>query len=169
MANFDEAVAFVLENEGGYSDNANDAGGKTNFGISSLLLYALKGKYGNDVSKITLAQAKDIYYKEFWLKAPFTSLWNQRIANYVFDCCIMHGIDTGITILQRAVWAVLGYRYIEDDGFMGAKTLAAVQQAGFLLTYSLAAERANYCRTLALTNHKNTEFLNGWLKRCYRI
>ena len=168
MANFDEALTFVLANEGGFSDNPNDRGGRTNHGISSALLSRLKG-YPRDPKDLSFAQVRDIYYKEFWLKAPFTSLWNQRIANYIFDCCVLHGIGTGIEITQRAVWSVLGYQFLKDDGVMGTKTLAAIQQAGYLLMYAIVVERAAYCRLLCIKDNEQREFLNGWLKRCYRI
>lgn len=169
MANFDEALTFVLANEGGLVDNPNDHGGRTNFGISNALLKNLKGDYPADAKDLTFSQARDIYYKEFWLKAPFTSLWNQRITNYIFDCCVLHGIGTGIEIAQRAVWGVLGYQFVKDDGVLGNKTLAAIQQAGFLLMYAIQVERAAYCRLLCVKDPEQKEFLNGWLKRCFRI
>ena len=34
MADGKEAIAFVLLNEGGFVDNANDPGGTTNYGLS---------------------------------------------------------------------------------------------------------------------------------------
>jgi hypothetical protein len=34
---------------------------------------------------------------------------------------------------------------------------------------ALMAEHAGFCRLLAEIRPKDREFLNGWLKRCYRF
>ena len=41
MADFKQAIAKVLKNEGGYVDNPNDLGGTTNFGISLRFLQSI--------------------------------------------------------------------------------------------------------------------------------
>lgn len=62
MNDFDKALKFVLKWEGGYSNDPNDPGGETNFGISKRSYPEL------DISKLTLKQAKEIYYQNYWLK-----------------------------------------------------------------------------------------------------
>ena len=64
MSNFQKALKEALGIEGGYSDNKDDNGGKTNFGITKRLAvaYGYKGLM-KDLSKET---AIDIYKKEFW-------------------------------------------------------------------------------------------------------
>lgn len=34
MSNFDDAFTYTIGNEGGYSNDPNDSGGPTNFGIT---------------------------------------------------------------------------------------------------------------------------------------
>jgi len=65
---FEKAISFVLEHEGGYSNDPNDPGGETKFGISKRSYPEL------DISKLTLKQAKEIYYKNYWLKAGCNEL-----------------------------------------------------------------------------------------------
>lgn len=180
MANFEEAIAFVLSNEGGYVDNPNDAGGATNFGISlrflqSLPVESLKeyGFFGDliahDVEVLSEEKALAIYRGEFWDRAPFGEIHNQNRANYIFDCCVNHGLAQGIKLVQRASWPRRGEDHrIVDDGIMGEKTLAVINDDACLLMV-LMAERAGYMRMLAEVKPKNKEFLHGWLKRCYRI
>jgi len=65
---FDKAIKFVLKWEGGYSNDPNDPGGETNFGISKRSYPEL------DISKLTLKQAKEIYYQNYWLKCGCDNL-----------------------------------------------------------------------------------------------
>ena len=60
---FERAIQFVLKWEGGYTNDPNDPGGETKFGISKRSYPEL------DISKLTLKQAKEIYYQNYWLKA----------------------------------------------------------------------------------------------------
>lgn len=65
---FDKALKFVLKWEGGYSNDPNDPGGETKFGISKRSYPEL------DISKLTLEQAKEIYYQNYWLKSGCNEL-----------------------------------------------------------------------------------------------
>jgi hypothetical protein len=57
---FDKALSFVLSWEGGYSNDPNDAGGETNFGIS-------KRAYPNeDIKNMTMDRAMEIYRNDYW-------------------------------------------------------------------------------------------------------
>lgn len=181
MANFDDAVDFVLENEGSYVDNPADSGGCTNFGISLRFLREVPAerlkKYGifgevtcHDVQALTLDQAKLIYHDEFWIAAPFGKIANQAIANFVFDMCVQHGIGQGIKLLQRAIWAVQKKKgYVVDDGILGENTLNAILQSQSILFMTLPSERAGLVRLICAERSKDKEFLDGWLNRCYRI
>ena len=70
---FDDALAHVLGNEGGYNDIDNDKGGATNFGISLRFLQLadedLDGNGHvdvNDIRNITRLQAEVLYREYFW-------------------------------------------------------------------------------------------------------
>lgn len=58
---FDKAIAFVLKWEGGYSYDPDDPGGETNFGITKKSYPEL------DIKNLTAGQARDIYYRDYWL------------------------------------------------------------------------------------------------------
>lgn len=183
MAEFEVAVAFVLENEGGFNDSPNDRGGATNFGISLRLLRDIPGnrlrKYGifddlsyvEAVKALTIDQAKNLYRGEFWDEAPFEKLSSQLIANYVFDCCVQHGMSQGILILQHALWAAYrDHTIVKADGKLGDLTLLAESQADDKLMLScLIACRDGFIRICAALRMENKEFFDGWINRCYRI
>lgn len=175
MANFESVIKFVLDNEGGLSENPRDPGGITNFGISFRFLKSLSPddlkRYGlhdpvteDDVRGMTIDQAKAIYRGEFWEHAPFEKIINGTLAKYIFDMAVNHGIGTATKLTQRAVWAANKKKdMIKDDGVFGAQTLQAINYSGFMLLPCLMAVRADYCRAIG-----KPEFLEGWLKRCYR-
>ncbi len=103
MASFDEAVTFVLANEGGFSERMADPGGATNFGISLRLLQnmdaTLLRKCGifeplnvDTIRHLTVDQAKLVYRYVFWDAAPFFEIEDQAQCNYIFDCAVHHGV-----------------------------------------------------------------------------
>lgn len=57
--NWGKAIEFVLKWEGG---ETVDTGGYTKYGISKKRFPEL------DIENLTLEEAKDIYYREYWLK-----------------------------------------------------------------------------------------------------
>lgn len=65
---FEKAFAFVIRWEGVYSNDPRDSGGETKFGISKRSYPEL------DISKLTLKQAKEIYYQNYWLKSKCDEL-----------------------------------------------------------------------------------------------
>lgn len=176
MADFNNCVKFVLQNEGGLSENPRDPGGVTNYGISLRFLRSLSPlvlkRYGlpdgvddDCVKRLTEDQAYAIYKGEFWDHAPFEKIQNGTLAKYIFDMCVHHGIGNGIRLTQRSTWAAnKHYQFVADDGVLGAKTIQAINWSGFMLLPCMMSERASFCRAIG-----RPEFLEGWLKRCYRI
>lgn len=82
---FDAAFDFVIGSEGGYSNDPDDVGGETRFGIS-------KRAYPNvDIEQLTLEQAKQIYYRDYWTPAGCNALTGP-MALLVFDCSVNQGI-----------------------------------------------------------------------------
>ncbi len=57
------SLTLNLEGNDAYTDDPNDPGGPTKYGIA--------GKYhpGLDIKNLTLEQARDIYLKEYWIPA----------------------------------------------------------------------------------------------------
>jgi len=86
VKDFDKAIKFVLKWEGGYHHDKNDPGGETNFGISKRSYPEL------DISKLTLKQAKEIYYQNYWLKCGCDKL------PYPFNIVIF---DTAVNMGRR--------------------------------------------------------------------
>lgn len=175
MGSFDEAVEYVLTNEGGLNVNPHDQGGVTNYGISSRLIKLSSHKYQfidydnveKSIKELTKENAKIVYKTEFWDAAPFDQISNQEICNYIFDSCINMGMHAGVLIAQTSCFCVLKeYKKSKEDGKMGKNTIDDIKKCGYLLMPALRATRAAKYRSLA-EKEVYRENLEGWLKRAY--
>ncbi len=95
--NFNKISAFIFKNEGGYVDDPNDKGGKTNKGISwrTWLAYAkidlnLEPTVKN-LKNITDEDAKIIYKKRYWEANGFCIIKNLKVALMFYDWTITSG------------------------------------------------------------------------------
>jgi lysozyme family protein len=110
---FERAVNFVLEHEGGYVNDINDPGGETKYGIS-------KRSYPDlDIRNLTIGHATHIYEKDFWVPMKCPAL-SDIMRLPVFDMAVNQGKRAASMCLQRSC-------NIKDDGIFGVQTLANVQ------------------------------------------
>lgn len=171
MSSFDLAVEWTLEHEGGWSDNPNDRGGKTRYGITE----EVAKDFGYDVRSLTPHQARSIYRAKYWRHGELSS---QRVATKVFDIGVNAGVSTGTTLLQRAVRRYGGE--IEVDGLLGPRTIAAANKMEETqLLHALVAEQVLYyaaiinnnykVRSAGLTTKDQSAFCLGWMRRAVAL
>src|SRR5664280_2938609 len=108
MAQFLAAIQYVLLNEGGFSDDPNDPGGATNFGILQRELP------GVDIRTITREQAISFYLPNYWNKALYANIASQQVATKLFDMHVNLGLVPAVRIAQHA----LGFQDANVDGDM---------------------------------------------------
>ncbi|MBX9584737.1 MAG: hypothetical protein K2X87_30910 [Gemmataceae bacterium] len=112
-ADFDRAIALVLEHEGGYANHPKDPGKETKFGISKAAFPEV------DVKHLTLPQAEEIYRRHYWDEYHCGTLpW--PLALVMFDCFIQFSPRNPILWLQAAVG-------VRADGRLGPVTLGAAR------------------------------------------
>ena len=157
---FEHAVSFVLAHEGGYSNDVDDEGGETKFGIS-------KRSYPDiDVDDLTIERAKNIYKRDFWDTQLYKDIKDINLATKVFDLAVNMGSNWAHRLVQRALKST--GQDITEDGVLGPITLTAINKADLTdLLAALKSEAAGYYRTLAATQPRKAKFLKGWLKRAY--
>lgn len=157
---FDQIVETVLRHEGGYVNDPADPGGETKYGIS-------KKSYPHlDVRNLTIDQAKDIYYRDWWLRLRLNEIRDDAVATKILDTCVNVGARTGIRLLQRALRAI--GRPVAVDGIVGPETIRAVNEVEPLqLLEALRSEQADYYRELIRRNPKLAQFEKGWTNRAY--
>jgi lysozyme family protein len=99
--NFERAFELLMEFEGGYSEDPDDTGGKTLYGITQNNF----PKEFEEIMKIHTpeyrrAYAMDFYKKEFWDKCGCDDLVD-RLDTLVFDFAVNSGISRAIRLLER--------------------------------------------------------------------
>lgn len=153
MTPWETAIAFVLDMEGGYTLDPNDPGGETNFGISR------KSYPDLDVKNLTVAQAQDIYKRDYWNPCRCDNLpFPYAVA--VFDMAVNQGTGTAIRTLQDTFGVVA-------DGVIGPMTLAAVTAAANdsrKVKLFLARRLTAYARLMA-ANQNLLVFARDWTYR----
>ena len=158
---FEKAFAYAIANEGGYVFDQNDPGGETKYGIS-------KGAYkALNIKELTLKQAKEIYWRDYWEKGKFEEISDIFVAAQLFDLSVNLGIRGATIVLQRALRA--GGIVVKEDGLIGPETLSATKNLEPpILLAAMKAEAAGYYRVIAAKNPSQRKFLSGWLNRAYR-
>jgi lysozyme family protein len=157
---FLKAFEYLLKHEDGYVNDKADPGGETNSGIS-------KRSYPNlDIKNLTLEQAKEIYFRDFWAKCKCEDIEDENIATKFFDLAVHTGIPQAVKLIQRALRAA-GIS-VTEDGIIGAITLSAINKADSTdLLAALKSEAAGYYRLIANLNPSQKKFIEGWLNRAY--
>ena len=163
MSAFDQAFAFVIGAEGGFTNNPKDPGnwtepnctGKcagTKYGISARAYPSL------DIVNLTLDQAQAIYRRDYWDKIAGDHL-PPPLALLVFDAAVNNGIGRAVLWVQAAVG-------VEPDGILGPITLGAMGgKLGVDLCVEFQAQRLAFMG--GLPTWKN--FGLGWSRRLSRL
>jgi len=97
---FNRSVEFTLSWEGGYVNNPADPGGETKYGISKRSYPKL------DIKGLTIAQAKHIYFTDFWTPIGCEAL-NYPECLAFFDI----GVISGKARAQNLMTAYAGNAY----------------------------------------------------------
>lgn len=173
MSSFDLSIEVVLKNEGGdkFTDDPNDSGGPTKYGISLSFYKTIKhDAKKDDIEMMSRDLALRIYKSEFWDHNSYGSIVNQSIATKIFDMGVNMGCANSNKIAQRALNAVNGAPKTNEDGVMGVHTLFCINSlSNDRMSYISALKEGYAChyRHLVVLNHKDGCFLDGWLKRAY--
>lgn len=157
---FLEAFELTLGNEGGYSDNPADPGGKTMWGVTERV--ARKYGYEGLMQDLPRLTAESIAYAEYWEKYSL-GLLPDNVAVEVFDAVYSSG-DLGIQWLQQALRSVVPGLAV--DGVLGTQTAhAATLLDPIKLIGCFLAERLD-----AMTGFDEwPEFGRGWARRVARM
>lgn len=141
-------INFVLTQEGGLTDDANDPGGLTSYGIDQ------RSHPDVDIRNLTRDGAIAIYQADYWLKSRADKL-PPALAMIYADAAVNQGLGAAAVLLQQS----LG---VKADGNIGPVTLAAANTADVrTLVTEFAARRAlRYAGTANLAS-----FGLGWMRR----
>lgn len=123
------------------------------------------------IKNLTLDQAASIHKHLYFDKLLLAKLVYQTVADKIFDMALPIGRGKATLCAQRACRSVsAGQKKIEEDGIMGANTLAAINlcfDKNFLAAFR--SECAGYCRMVVKNKPVKEKFLQGWLERSYAL
>lgn len=162
---FLKAFTFTKSNEGNFSNNPHDKGGKTIYGVSSKyfpeVFQTLIDSKPEEVEEVL----KAFYYTEFW-NDLYEQIFFEPLSIRLFDLSVNLGKKRAISILQET-FNKLSQDILKTDGIFGRGTLRAVNlppivHPNFYLRYQKNVEA--YYRSLADFD----VFGKGWTNRLYR-
>lgn len=168
---FKKAFDHILRVEGGFVDNPNDPGGRTNLGITQANFTRwLKEKElpAVDVAEIQREEAYSIYHDEYWMEGQCYKLpW--PLACYHFDGYVnLLPRDAG-RVLQKALR--VGAPDLVVDGIVGPKTIRTANKLDWDLRVrsEYLWERIRLYLRKVKANEKKLEFLPSWMWRLDKL
>lgn len=147
--------------EGGFVNDRFDRGGETKFGIS-------KRQYPEiDIGNLTEGEAKVIARRDYWNVLKCGYYRSEDLAVEMFDYGFNAGVRRAALALQRAL-VLIDYD-VKVDGLIGAKTVAAVNDASERYEAALLSGLRGYeflhYKDIVLRNPSQKRFIRGWLAR----
>lgn len=174
---FPDELAHSLGLEGGYSNNANDRGGATKFGITEA--YARSKGYTGAMEDLTLETITPWYREDYWDKSlcgPISQI-APLVAGELFDTGINCGTGNAGMFLQRALNCFSNeqrdYAHVVADGAVGPGTLAALTtyinkrgKAGeMVLLKAMNCLQGEYYIRIAGNRIQDEDFEYGWFNQ----
>ena len=161
-ADFNAALRFTLKWEGGYSNDPDDPGGATNFGITQKTydgFYKGLGIPVRSVRDISPQDVNDIYRKLYWNGLRCSEM-QDPLAGVLFDSAVNCGVSRVVKWLQRNIPGLV------VDGALGPLTMAAVaREDAEVLAKKIIAEREEHYLRLCNKNPIFNKYLLGWTNR----
>lgn len=159
-ANFEKALALVLDHEKGFVNHPRDPGGMTNLGVTKRTWEAWVGHpvSENDMRALTPQKVAPMYRRKYWEPIKGDEL-PHGLDYLVFDTAVNSGPGRAVKLLQEC----LG---VTADGDLGPKTKAAINAAGIqtlIAKYSRA--RLEFLAALPTWD----VFGKGWSRRVAEV
>jgi lysozyme family protein len=162
--NFETALKFVLQDEGGNDDDPADRGGRTSRGITQREYDAwcrMHKSPSGDVWHASQATVEAIYQQQYWL--PYGDGMPIGLDYMYFDMCVLFGPTRATKLLQES----LG---VADDGHFGVITMDAVMHANpKVLIEGVTAKREAFYRAIEAHDPSQRRFDKGWMNRAKAV
>lgn len=155
--NYDKALAYVLQDEGGNDDDPRDHGGRTSRGITQREYNAWcrnNSRKTSDVWHASDADVRTIYHDQYW--SPYCDKLPNGLDYLFFDISVNAGRQRAVVTFQKALKVVA-------DGMMGQVTIDAINSFPDKqeLIQKVSDERRNWYRHLK----QFPIYGKGWLNR----
>jgi lysozyme family protein len=165
-SDFDEALKRVLAHEGGYTNDPDDPGGPTNFGITIGDYRACVNPRATaaDVRSMPVETAKKIYRENYWNALRCDEL-PAGVDYAVFDYGVNSGIGRAAKILRVELGAGLNPVPASGTAITDEVIAAAKKADAKKLINDICDERINFLRALPTWDR----FGRGWSRRVVEV
>lgn len=168
---FKHCVEKVFSFEGGYSNDRDDPGGETHWGIT--IKTARRAGYTKPMKMMTREEAETIYKKLYWDTLRLDDVIDRDVCLEMFDTGVNMGQSWPVRFVQRALNGLNneGKRWndIAVDGRIGPTTVTTLNSAlthtdmkECILKAMNGLQTARYIE-LSEKREKNEKYLKGWL------
>lgn len=162
--NFKKAFPELIGIEGRYVNDPDDPGDETKYGIS-------KRSYPHlDIKNLTLEQAQEIYYRDFWVELGLDAIQSYEVAYELFDTSVNMGQGIAARFLQKALNLMnrnqKNFPDLIVDGKIGPITLSAYTKVDDAILLKVL-NGLQFCRYKEICEYDPTQekYFNGWMKR----
>src|SRR6266849_529800 len=140
--NYNDCLTRLLKDEGGYTNNPNDSGGPTNFGITltDYSKYIKASGTEKDVKGMTVDEARQIYRTKYW-----DALGCDSLSSGVDYTCFDYGVNSGIGRPRKALQRFKS-------------------KSGVDLINAINDERVTFLKALEASQPKDKVFDAGWMR-----
>jgi lysozyme family protein len=158
---YDEALRQLLVHEGGYTNDATDPGGPTNFGITiaDYRQYVKADATAADVKAMRIDDAKAIYRARYWNTQACDAL-PAGVDYAVFDYGVNSGIVRSGKVLRRVLKLPDGGGTVTDVVVAAARAAEAPALIG-----DICDERLRFLQSLKTWD----VFGKGWSRRVAKV
>lgn len=169
MSRIDQIIEETIGKEGRYSNNPNDTGGETMWGITKDVARA--NGYLGAMRDLPRALAVTIYHREYFAKPGLDKvlLRSPEIATEMFDTGVNMGTPVAVKFLQRAL-SLVGDRALVQDGQLGPASLGALDsflhkrgvEGELVLVRMLNCFQGARYAEITENRPQNRAFIYGW-------
>ena len=179
---FEQALEFVLRRGDRCVNNDENLRGEEFMGINRFFHPEWMGWYVidqrkknlNDTSMLALSESevvlknlvRNFYFEKYW-KTLCADMMPEQLAMTVFDSAVVHGCNTSIKFLQKAMNNFIGWKQLEEDGILRknsrdflANMLEHDEIYVKMLVFEILRIRAEYCDEIYCGNKHD--------RNCYR-
>ncbi len=168
---FKDILDKTMKWEGGWSDDAHDAGGKTNWGITQATLgvWLHRPASVEEIRALTKDEARKIYEKMYFTDPKF-HLLPESIRGVMFDIGVNAGPGRATRILQTLINKIGDGGIVTVDGGLGPITINAAQLCidaigDTAMVNALCDERQAFYNAIVVNNPSQNRFILGWTRR----
>jgi lysozyme family protein len=153
MPSISDIINNEIKTEGAPTNDSNDKGGPTAFGISKA---ANPEAWKNGAP--TEAQARAIYQSKYVDQPGFNKITDPQLQAQLVD----YGVNSGPMIAIQKLQAILE---VPVDGVLGPATLVAIAASTLPLNNLLVVARIRMISKLVQAKPSDLKYLSGWLNR----